>query len=294
MNNNLKNSPASSKDLVLWWCIFISLLPAGYSFYLLSFYDVLLLLIKMLIVFILVFILIECYDHPTSTWNFHHWWNKPLYIKALRCFVALPIYNGTFSVLIWLFEFCSFKCSIESSVISLLLAFPFAYVIFKSVLKFAVLKEIPTRGQLITCAFGYYWLLNAKVMLIKVPDGTPRPLSYTKFVNGEFQLIKCVNGKMPNRDKPTIGQRAWELFHEAPRQKWDEKLKEIESGAHQQHAHRGGDSVVNANWEALGYKTSHDCLRIVCKASQAIIKNLQSKSPRSPESPSSSEFNPFK
>ena len=121
-------------------------------------------------------------------------------------------------------------------------------------------------------------------MLVNIP---PRPLSYTK----------CVNGESRNTDKNTsntIGQRAWAFFNEAPRQKWEENFKEIKSGAHQQHAQRGGASVMNANWEALGYKVSHDCLRVVCKTSQAILQNLKSQSEKSPKSPSSSEFNPFK
>lgn len=285
IQNYWKNSPSSSQDFVLWCCFFISLIPIYYGFYLLSFYNVLLLLLKVLMVFLIVFILVECYDHPTRTWNFQYWWKQPLSIKVLRCLVAVPIYNSTFGLLIWLLAFLSFRSDIESSVISLLLTFPFIYFILKSVLKFAVLKTIPTRGQLIACAFGYYWFLNAKVMLV---DGRspPRPLSYTKFVNGQFKLIKCV---LPNTDQDTsnktntIGKRVWDLFHEAPRHKWEEKLKEIQSGAHQQHAQRGGDSVVNANWEALGYKVSHDCLRVVCKTSQAIIQNIKSQS--SPKSP---------
>lgn len=297
--NYLKNSPVSSKDIVLWCCLFISLIPAVYTFYLLSLYNVLLLLLQVLIVFIVVFVLIECYDHPTRTWNVNHWLKKPLSVNVFRCIAAVPIYNGTFGVWVWWLEFVFFRCAVESSVISLLLAFPFAYVILKSVWKFAVLKTIPTRGQLIACAFGYYWLLNAKVMLV---DISPTRLSYTKFVNGQFKLVNCVNGKQPNTDQDTsntIWKRAWDLFgarkrHEAPRQKWDDKLEEIHSGAHQQHAQRGGDSVVNANWEALGYKASHDCLRVVCKVSQAIIQNIKEQSEKPPESPSSSEFNPFK
>lgn len=65
--NYLKNSPVSSKDIVLWCCLFISLIPAVYTFYLLSLYNVLLLLLKVLIVFLVVFLLIECYDHPART-----------------------------------------------------------------------------------------------------------------------------------------------------------------------------------------------------------------------------------
>jgi len=178
-------------------------------------------------------------------------------------------------------------------VISLLLALPITYVIVKSVFKFAVLKTIPTRGQLIACTFGYYWCLNAKVMLMDIPSSR---LSYTKVFNGKLPLIKCVNGSQPDTNKDTgstIGKVAWNLFHEVPRQKWEEKCEEIHSGAHQQHA-RGGESVVNANWEALGYKVSYDCLRGVCLASQAIIRNIREQSENQPGSPSSSEFNPFK
>ena len=55
----LQNSPVSSKDLLLWFCVFISLIPAGYSFYLLPFYTVGLIGLKVLMVFLIVLILVE-------------------------------------------------------------------------------------------------------------------------------------------------------------------------------------------------------------------------------------------
>lgn len=86
-----KNSPGSSKDLVLWCCILITVTPAYYSLYFFSLYNVLVLWLKVILVFIAVFLCFECYDHPTRTWNFHHWWKQPLSVKVFRCLVAVSM-----------------------------------------------------------------------------------------------------------------------------------------------------------------------------------------------------------